>query len=144
MKAYLYEYRVRRVRRSCAAEVQRFHDPGGAANAFRTFTDGEPRELFLCASLDAQNLCLGIEVVAIGCMTGVEVHPREVFRAAILVGAAAIIVGHNHPSGDTTPSQQDMQLTRRLCESGELLGIPLLDHIIVGEGYTSFAQRGLM
>lgn len=140
----LYEYRIRRVRRSCAADVTRISTPETAAELFRTFCGGESRELFMAASLDAQNACLGIEVVALGGAMGVEVHPREVFRAAIMVGAVGIIVAHNHPSCDPRPSPQDIELTARLKQCGDLLGIPLFDHIIVTDTgrYHSFGESG--
>ena len=73
------------------------------------------------------------------------VHPREVFKTAILSNAASIMAFHNHPSGETTPSQQDIQLTNRLYEAGELLGIKLLDHLIIGDGtFTSLKEKGYL
>ena len=72
-------------------------------------------------------------------------HPRETFKAAILANAAAIICGHNHPSGDCQPSKEDRAITARLVEGGKLLGISVLDHVIVGDGkYFSFADEGLL
>ncbi len=137
----LYEYRIRRVRRSCAADVTRINSPETAADVFRTFTVGESRELFLVASLNIRNECTGIEIVAVGGAAGVDVHPREVFRSALLAHAYAIIVAHNHPSNDPTPSAEDIALTHRLVESGKLLGIPVLDHIVVGDnGYRSICE----
>ena len=83
--------------------------------------------------------------VAVGHLTGVEVCPREVFRPLIRENARATIVAHCHPSGDTTPSHEDIALTRRLREAGELLGIPVLDHVIIGSrGYTSLAETGIL
>ena len=103
------------------------------------------REHFVAFDLDVRHRIIERRTVAIGTLTGVEVHPREVFRPAIANGAAAIIVAHNHPSGDPTPSRQDVELTRRLREVGELCGIALLDHLIVGTGgYTSLQERGWM
>ena len=73
------------------------------------------------------------------------VHPREVFRSAIINGAAAVILAHNHPSGDPAPSDEDLQITKRLCAAGKLIGIKCLDHIIIGSGrYFSFADQGLI
>ena len=81
--------------------------------------------------------------LARGSLTGVEVHPRDVFRPLIRGAAAAVIFCHNHPSGDPAPSRQDVELTARLREVGELVGIPVLDHLVVGwEGYVSLAERG--
>ncbi|HAF60508.1 MAG TPA: hypothetical protein DCK81_05150, partial [Clostridiales bacterium UBA9856] len=73
------------------------------------------------------------------------VHPREVFRSAVKKGVAAIIVIHNHPSGNPMPSQNDLDITRRLCEAGQLLGIPVLDHLIIGDGvFISLKEKMLM
>lgn len=103
----------------------------------------EGREHMICFDMDVRHRILVRRVVAIGSLTGVEVHPREVFRGAIANGAAAVILAHNHPSGDPTPSRQDIELTARLREVGELCGIAVLDHVIVaGQGFVSLAERG--
>ena len=88
-------------------------------------------ESFLVVLLSANNEVIGVHEAHRGVLTGVDVHPREIFRPAILGGAAAIVVAHNHPSGSAQPSAEDVALTRRLREAGELLGIPVLDHLIV-------------
>ena len=76
------------------------------------------------------------------CQRSILVHPREVFRPAVRSGAAAVVVAHNHPSGDPEPSAEDLEVTRRLAETGRLLGIPLLDHVVVGEGaWVSLRER---
>jgi DNA repair protein RadC len=81
-------------------------------------------------------------IVGIGTICGVDVHPREVFRQAIVNGAAAVILAHNHPSGDPSPSRQDIELTKRLREVGELVGITVLDHVVVAEhGFNSMAME---
>lgn len=149
MTDYLYEFRVRRVRRSAAAcggvQYGKVLDDCGAARVLRALTVESPAEEFLALFLDAANKVIGFERIARGTLTGVEVHPREVFRGAILASAAAIVVGHNHPSGDPTPSVEDIALTRRLRQAGELLGIPVLDHIVVGEdGHSSLARCDLL
>ena len=92
------------------------------------------REQFIIACLNTKNEPTNISVVSVGTLNKAIVHPREVFKTAILSNAASIMAFHNHPSGDTTPSDQDIQLTHRLVEVGELLGIKLLDHLIVGDG----------
>lgn len=147
-KPYVYEYRIRRVRRVAAAEVSKVDDPTTAAAAFAPFVRGVAQETFLVALLDARNHLLGIERVFTGTLTGVDVHPREVFRAAVLAGAAAIVVAHNHPSGDVAPSAADHALTGRLQEAGELLGIPLLDHLVLNPDdpteYASFSEMGAL
>jgi DNA repair protein RadC len=101
------------------------------------------REHFVTFDLDVRHRLIERRLVAIGTLTGVAVHPREVFRGAIVNGAAAIIIAHNHPRGDPTPSRQDLELTRRIKEVGELCGIQVLDHLVVGaQGYVSLAERG--
>jgi DNA repair protein RadC len=103
----------------------------------------EGREHFVTLALNVRHHVIAKRILAIGSLTGVEVHPREVWRQAIVDGAAALIVSHNHPSGDPTPSRQDIELTGRLREVGEVCGIVLLDHVIVtGEGFVSMAERG--
>ena len=93
------------------------------------------REQFIIACLNTKNEPTNITVVSVGSLNKAIVHPREVFKTAILSNAEIIVAFHNHPSGETTPSQQDIQLTNRLYEAGELLGIKLLDHLIIGDGF---------
>jgi len=102
------------------------------------------REEMLAVLLDAKHKITGLHTVSIGSMSMSIVHPRETFKAAIVGNCAAIILAHNHPSGDPAPSQEDRQLTKRLKECGDLLGIPVLDHMVIGYGgrYHSFADRG--
>ena len=103
------------------------------------------REQFIIACLNTKNEPTNITVVSVGTLNKAIVHPREVFKTAILSNAASIMAFHNHPSGETTPSQQDIQLTHRLYEAGELLGIKLLDHLIIGDGtFTSLKEKGYL
>jgi len=103
------------------------------------------REHFWALCLDGKNRLLGVNLVSIGCLTSAMAHPREVFKPVFLVGAAAVILVHNHPSGDPTPSREDRETTQRLKDVGELIGVSVLDHIIIGDGrYTSFADEGLL
>ena len=103
------------------------------------------REQFIIACLNTKNEPTNITVVSVCSLNKAIVHPREVFKTAILSNAASIMAFHNHPSGDTTPSQQDLQLTNRLYEAGELLGIKLLDHLIIGDGsFTSLKEKGYL
>jgi len=104
---------------------------------------GLKRERFFCLLLDARNRCLREETVSEGSLTGSLVHPREAFRAAVREAASAVIFAHNHPSGDPSPSREDVELTRRLCDAGKVLGIRVLDHVVLGHGnYYSFADEG--
>ena len=100
------------------------------------------REEFVVVFLNTKNRVVGQEVVSEGSLNSSVVHAREVFAPAILQHAAAIIVAHNHPSGDPTPSREDREVTRMLAESGKVLGIPLLDHLVIGDGrYYSFQEN---
>jgi len=101
------------------------------------------QELFKVVLLDAKNTVIKESTVSEGTLTLSLVHPREVFASAVRESAAAVIFLHNHPSGDPTPSLEDRHLTERLGEAGRLLGIPVLDHVIIGDGrYVSFADQG--
>jgi DNA repair protein RadC len=103
------------------------------------------QEHFVVYDMDVRHRVLGMRIVHIGTLTGVEVHPRDVFRQAILASSAALILAHNHPSGDPSPSRQDLELTARLREVGELCGITVLDHLVVAaDGFISLAERGWM
>ncbi|WP_461369209.1 JAB domain-containing protein [Candidatus Darwinibacter acetoxidans] len=94
---------------------------------------GLDREHLIMLALDAKNGIIGFHTVSIGTLDSSLCHPREIFKAAFLMNAARIILAHNHPSGDPTPSDGDIILTKRLVKAGILLGVPVLDHIIVGE-----------
>ena len=103
------------------------------------------REVFRVALLDAQNGLLRDRIVSQGTLSASLVHPREVFKPAILESAASVILLHNHPSGDPTPSREDIRLTRQLVECARLLDLRLNDHIVIGRGrYVSLAERGLI
>ena len=104
----------------------------------------ETKEHFITLHLDGKNRILCIDRVSVGSLNQSIVHPREVFKSAIYSSAAAIILVHNHPSLDPSPSREDIEITRRLKECGELLGIKLVDHIIVGDSYVSFVERGTL
>jgi DNA repair protein RadC len=102
---------------------------------------GMTQEVFLVLALDTQGGLMSEIEVARGSLTGVEVHPREVFRPLIRQAAAAAVVAHNHPSGDSQPSPEDIVLTRRLRLAGEIVGIPILDHLVIGQDdFTSLAE----
>lgn len=102
------------------------------------------KEQFVVVLLNTKNRVLGIEVVSEGSLNSSVVHPREVFQPAILAHASAIVVAHNHPSGDPQPSPEDVAITDMLKEAGRALAIPVLDHIIIGDGaYYSFKEYGM-
>lgn len=116
-----------------------------AQQVYELFLDlnKETKEHFMALHLDGKNRISCYELISIGSLNQTIVHPREVFKSALLSSAAALILIHNHPSGDVTPSREDLEITRRLKEAGELLGIRVLDHIIIGESkFYSFADWG--
>ena len=127
-------------------EQQQIRSSANASTILQTYLADVDREHFVVLLLNQKNRVIGIHTVSIGSLTASVVHPRETFKAAILANAAAIICGHNHPSGDCQPSKEDRAITQRLKEGGALLGINLLDHVIVGgEGkYFSFADENLL
>ena len=111
----------------------------------KEYLQGTDREHFIALFLDSRSAVIGMHTVSVGTLTESLVHPREVFKGAILANAASLIVAHNHPSGDHFPSEADLAVTSKLKESGRILGIPLEDHVVIGaEGFTSFRQQGLL
>lgn len=103
------------------------------------------KEQFVCLFLNTKNQVSGQEVLSIGSLNASIVHPREVFRAAIRSGCASVLCAHNHPSGDPTPSPEDISITKRLVEVGDLVGIPVIDHLVIGDrSFVSLKQRGLI
>ncbi len=103
----------------------------------------ETKEVFATIHLNSKNCVLCVETVSIGCLNSTVVHPREVFQSALLSSAAGLVLVHNHPSGDPHPSREDLEMTKRLKEGGELLGIRVLDHVIIGDKHLSMADRGM-
>lgn len=121
-----------------------------AARILKSILSAEPeiereKEHFWAIGLNIKNQIKYVELVSLGTLTSSLVHPRETFRMAVMKGIASLIVGHNHPSGDTTPSRDDLTITKRLKEAGEILGINLLDHVIVTETeHKSLMEGGLI
>lgn len=141
----LKQYKVKSDRINLEGKIAR--SPATAYTIVQEVLDieHEASEMFGIVCLTQKNGVAGIHVVSIGSLDAAIVHPREVFKRAILNNAASIICFHNHPSGDPTPSPADLELTKRLVDSGELLGIQVLDHLIIGEGrYISLMDQGLM
>jgi len=105
----------------------------------------EPEEHFCILCLNTKNKIVGVHTISIGSLNAAIVHPREVFKAAMLNNASSIICLHNHPSGDPGPSRDDIETTHRLVNAGNILGIDVLDHIIIGDGrYISLKEQGMM
>jgi DNA repair protein RadC len=121
----------------------RIHGPGDVYRHFFERLRGCPHERFLALLLDGRHRVMGDVLVSQGTLTASLVHPREVFRDAIRRSAAALVLVHNHPSGDPTPSAEDRAVTARLASAGEVLGIRIVDHVVVAEhGYHSFNEAG--
>lgn len=140
-----WEAAVELVRRALSAPVPRpepFRSGADVFGRFRFQFADLPVEVFLAVLLDVKHRPLREERVSVGILDGSLIHPREVFAAAVRDRAAAVILVHNHPSGDPAPSAQDREVTRRLRAAGGILGIPVLDHVIVGDGsYFSFREE---
>lgn len=125
--------------------LERFTSPLQIFNHFHFSFRDRRKEYFLTLLLDGKNRIIRQEQISEGSLNQSIVHPREVFIAAVKESAAAVILVHNHPSGDPAPSREDREITRRLKESGEIMGIRVLDHIIIGDGsYYSFVEMGLL
>jgi len=123
-------------------ETLPFKDAGDVAtHLIRQGYADRDREAFIVLLLDVKHRVIAEEIVSIGILDGSLIHPREVFKAAVAGGAAAIILAHNHPSGDPAPSGQDQEVTNRLRKAGEILGIPVVDHVIVGSSGAHFSFR---
>jgi len=123
----------------CSQDVERL-----ARSIFETL-DAD-KEHFVLLAMNNKNKVNGFKVVSTGSLTASLVHPREVWRAALHLCAAAVVFVHNHPSGDPAPSQEDQEITRRLKETGDVLGIRVLDHVVLGDDgrFFSFSDRGLL
>ncbi|SDE73400.1 RadC family protein [Sporomusa acidovorans] len=105
----------------------------------------QTKEHFMALLLSTKNHVIARAIISVGSLNASIVHPRELFREAISYSAAAVILVHNHPSGDPTPSQEDISLTKQLVEAGNLLAIFVLDHVIIGDGkYVSFKEKGII
>ena len=119
--------------------------PNDIAKLFYDFIGSSDREQFVVCCLNTKNQPTDISIVSTGCLDSTVVHPREVFKLAILSNAAAIILGHNHPSGNLEPSNEDKNITNRICEVGKIHGIRILDHLIVSDNnYFSFKESGFL
>ena len=135
----------RRIATLSATSSEPINDAGAVAQRLIARYAHRVQETFGCLYLDARHRLVMEREVFVGTLDSATVAPRDVFRFALLDHAASVIVFHNHPSGDPSPSPQDVELTRRLVDGGRMLGVAVLDHLIVASGgYVSLKQRGLM
>lgn len=136
---------VRRLMRKEARNIKTVHGPEDAAHFAMPYFHWESKEHFAVMMLNTKNHIIGMKDVSVGSLSASIVHPREVFEAAILHHSAAIILLHNHPSGDPTPSREDIQVTERLVKVGKVMDIPVLDHIVLGDGqFISMKEKGML
>lgn len=119
--------------------------PQKVAEFFHLKLGGKAKESFWVLSLDSRNRLLKMSEISVGTVNVSLVHPREVFREAIQVSAVSLILVHNHPSGDPDPSEEDLEITKKLVEAGKIMGIEVLDHIIIAkDNFFSFRQKGML
>ncbi|GAB7386554.1 DNA repair protein RadC [Bacillaceae bacterium] len=134
-----------RMMKATLGERYTIRSPKDAANYMMEELRYLTKEQFVCLFLNTKNQVIGQSTVFVGSLDSSIVHPREIFKEAIRRSSASIICLHNHPSGDPTPSREDIAVTRRLVEAGEIIGIEVLDHVIVGDGrYTSLKEKGFI
>jgi DNA repair protein RadC len=134
-----------RVASDAGSGAPSLQSPGEAARYLLPRYAARPVETFGLLALDARHRLRREAVVSVGCLTASLVHPREVFQEAVVSRAAALVLFHNHPSGDPEPSAEDLALTRRLAAAGSLMGIEVLDHLVLGAGrYVSLKDRGVL
>jgi len=120
-------------------------NPESVVKAIRSSIKDKAKEHFKLILLNPRNKIIGISTISIGTLNASLVHPREVFKDAIVHSAASVVLAHNHPSGDPEPSEDDINITKKLVDSGKLLGIEVLDHIVIGkDNFCSFKERGLI
>ena len=119
--------------------------PADVAPILIEYFRDKDREEFIIVLLNTANVILGLSQISVGGLSASIVEPRQVFKVAVLANAAAIILCHNHPSGNVEPSREDIRITQQLVEAGKLMGVPVHDHLIIGQNtYTSLAERGLI
>ena len=138
---------LKMVRESSILYEQRtISSPMDAAGLFTEFLADSDREKFIVLCLNTKNQPTSLATVSIGSLNSSIIHPREIFKIALLANSAAVILSHNHPSGDPQASREDIDVTKRLVEVGKLLGIDVLDHIIVGKDkkFFSFREKGMI
>ena len=131
----------RRLSERAARTLEKVEGPEDVARYVIPSLRFEQKEHFLAMFLDIRNRILALATISVGSLTSSIAHPREVFREAIRYSAAGVILVHNHPSGDPTPSREDIQLTKQMMKAGEIMGIPVLDHVVVaGDNFLSLKE----
>ncbi len=131
----------RRLSTKAAQKLEKIEGPEDVARYASPILRFEQKEHFLVMLLDVRNRVLAMPTVSVGSLTASVAHPREIFREAIRYSAANMILIHNHPSGDPMPSREDVQLTKQMMKAGEIMGIPVLDHVIIaGDGFLSLKE----
>ena len=145
-KRYLPVCTVRLIKESTlVCDRKTIKTPEDAHQILEGYFDNLPNEHFAALLLSTKNHVIAVTTVSIGSLNSSIVHPRELFQRAILANAASVILAHNHPSGDPTPSPEDLALTKRLVDAGKLLDIPVIDHLILGQNcFASLKERGNM
>lgn len=135
----------RRITRTSRDEASIIRSPRDVADMLIEQMRYLQKEHFVCLFLNTKNQVISQETLSMGSLNAAIVHPREVFRAAIKCSSASMICAHNHPSGDPTPSPEDVSLTRRLIDAGQIIGIEVLDHLVIGDTkFVSLKEQGLM
>lgn len=151
-EGYAAEYSIQR--RGEVPALGAAYSPGAVAALWSAWVEPAPwarqeQEQLVCFVLNTRRVVCGFFLVGLGTLDSLSVHPREVFRPALMLGASAIVIAHNHPSGDPTPSDADIRVTRDLMRAGQLLKVELLDHLIIGHApdarpaFTSLRELGL-
>jgi DNA repair protein RadC len=141
-------YSLRLVKESSAAyNVEKtIKNPTNASEVINQVFDmqNQPNEVFAILCLNTKNKVVGAHIISQGSLNESIVHPREVFKAAMINNAASVILAHNHPSGDPEPSREDIETTNKLVQAGEIMGIKVLDHVIISDSFLSMKERCLM
>lgn len=134
----------RRILKQSPQERTTIHSPKDAADYLMEDMRYLKQEYFIALLLNTKNQIIAKEEISVGTLNSSVIHPREVFKPAIKKSVSAIIIAHNHPSGDPSPSREDIEVTKRLVKAGEILGIDILDHVIIGDlKYVSLKEKGL-
>lgn len=145
MKKAIYQYSLKRTKVMEFHENEKFNTPLNVYKFLKAIKlDEEEQEYLMVLVLNTTSSIRAYYTVSVGLIDTTQAHSREVFRNAIIYGASRIILAHNHPSGSTEPSAQDIKITKALTEAGKIIGIEILDHIIIGDGFFSFCEAGKM